>query len=306
MNIDVDEKKQELSNQILEKKEPSNCNKRINKFIKFPTLTYEKLIRIVFLVGGTVFMLINCYTGMLISRFFPQCLDDMTHITTSKINDFFLRNSVFNIILKFVFSFIIDLLIIYTLIVWSLYGTNVRLLSSGISYMILNVLVRFIHIQKQPEKSAFTMNHIFSFFINYNISTYSFYSVFAGLIIICAFEWKRDNNQIMFWIFIVIFILECFIVIIMQGNYFHELFTGGFAGHYLFMMNEKVLEFIFGKEYLKMTTDEDDNNSEQTKTSSSLEIKMNEIGSLNSETEDNVNETKDNDSDKEIKDNANE
>ena len=36
----------------------------------------------------------------------------------------------------------------------------------------------------------------------------------------------------------------------MRGNYTHEIFTGCIFGHYFFMMNEKVLELIFGKEYL--------------------------------------------------------
>ena len=39
-------------------------------------------------------------------------------------------------------------------------------------------------------------------------------------------------------------------LIFMRGNYAHEIFTGCIFGHYFFMMNEKVLELIFGKEYL--------------------------------------------------------
>ena len=38
----------------------------------------------------------------------------------------------------------------------------------------------------------------------------------------------------------------------MQGNYFHEIFTAGVLGHYLFIINEKILELIYGEEYLSI------------------------------------------------------
>lgn len=266
MNIEQ-EKNEVLSTQILDKKEPSQCNKKINKYVKFPTMTIEKIIRAIILIGGTIFMIISCFTGVSYSRYDVDCLNDLTQIYTSTINDFFLKSETFNIVLKFIFSLIIDLLIIYTLLVWSLFSRNVRLLSTGISYMILNILMRFAHIQKQPENSAFTMNHIFSIFVNYQISTYSFYSVVAGLLVICAFEWRRNNNQKMFWIILVTFFLESFIMISMKGNYFHEIFSGGIIGHYLFMMNEKILTLIFGEEYLSLNIESNKGKINQSITS---------------------------------------
>jgi hypothetical protein len=255
--MNIEEKNEELSNQMIKGKGPSNCNKKINNYFKFPTMTIEKIIRLVMLLIGTIVMLINCFTGIAISMFTPDCLEDMSHNYTSSINNFFYESDVFNMVLKFISSLVVDILIIYTLIVWSLYSTNIRLLTTGVSYMLFNFLVRFIHIQRQPEKVAFTMNHLFSIFINYQITTYSFYSVFAGLMIICAFEWKRNNNKTMFWIIIISFICESLIIIVMHGNYFHEIFSGGLIGHYLFMMNEKVLSLMFGKEYIGEEEDSD-------------------------------------------------
>ena len=62
-------------------------------------------------------------------------------------------------------------------------------------------------------------------FINYNKSNYSFYPMSIGLIIICGFEWKRNNNDIYFYFFIFLSISESLILIVMQGNYLHEIFT---------------------------------------------------------------------------------
>ena len=137
-----------------------------------------------------------------------------------------------------------------TLIVWSLFGTNIRLMSSGCTYFIVNLLIRFLHIQKQPTESAFTRSHIFSFFVNYQDSTYSFYSVTLGIFLICTLEWKRNKVTYMFWTMNAILIIYIIFLIFMRGNYFHEIFTAVIFGHYFFIVNEKILEMIYGKKYL--------------------------------------------------------
>ena len=241
-----------------QQKEPSKCNQFMNRFMKFPEMTIEKIIRAVILIGGTIFMIISCFTGAAYSRYNVECLDDMSHIYTSSINDFFYDSKIFNLVLKFIISLLIDLVIIYTLIVWSLYSSNIRLLSSGISYMIINCLVRFLHIQKQPEKSAYTMNHLFSIFVNYQITTYSFYSTIVGILVICAYEWRRNDNYVMFWIIFSLLFIECIILDVMQGNYMHEIFTAFVFGHYLFIINENILILIYGEEYLKINNDNED------------------------------------------------
>ena len=255
MEEKIDDSSENIQRQ---QKEPSKCNQFINRFMKFPEMTIEKIIRAVILIGGTIFMIISCFTGAAYSRYNVDCLDDMSHIYTSSINDFFYDAKIFNLILKFIISLLIDLIIIYTLIIWSLYSSNIRLLSSGISYMIINYLVRFLHIQKQPEKSAYTVNHIFSIFVNYQITTYSFYSIIIGILVICAYEWRRNDNYIMFWIILGLLFIESIILIVMQGNYFHEIFTAFVFGHYLFIINENILIIIYGEKYLSTDNEIDD------------------------------------------------
>ena len=229
----------------------SECNKKINKYIRFPTLTWEKIIKLIIVTCGTGFMIVTFFTGLGYSRHDVDCYDDMPYYYTESIHNYFYEHEGFCLALKFIISFLIDLLIIYTLIVWSLFGTNVRLISSGCTFFIVNLLCRFLHIQIQPEKSAFTRSHIFSFFVNYQVSTYSFFSVTLGIYIICALEWKRNNARCMYWIMMVIYFIYIIFLIVMRGNYIHEIFTGVVFGHYFFMINEKVLEMIYGKEYVK-------------------------------------------------------
>ena len=275
------------------KKEPSKCNQFMNKFMKFPEMTIEKIIRAVILIGGTIFMIISCFTGAAYSRYNVECLDDMSHIYTSSINDFFYDAKIFNLILKFIISLLIDLIIIYTLIVWSLYSSNIRLLSSGISYMIINYLVRFLHIQKQPEKSAYTVNHIFSIFVNYQITTYSFYSTMIGILVICAYEWRRNDNYIMFWIIFGLLFIECIILIVMQGNYLHEIFTAFVFGHYLFLINENILILIYGEKYL--STDNDIEDMTIRMNSSNVNTDISERNTTDNEKNNNDNEKNNND-----------
>ena len=229
-----------------------NNNNKSKKFIRLPRFTIEKIIRLSILAIGTVYMIINYFFGQAISHYNPYCLDDMSHNMTSSINDYLYTHTIFNYILKAIFSILIDISIIYTLIVWSLFSNNIRLLSTGASYTLFNILVRFIHKTVQPDNAAFTENHFFSIFVNYQVTTYSFFSLVLGLIVICAFEWKRNYNELFFWYFILLFLSESIIMIIMQGHFFHEIFTAWVLGHYLFIMNEKLLCWIYGKDYLKL------------------------------------------------------
>ena len=234
-----------------QEKQPSQCNQKINRYIPFPTLTIEKIIKIIICVGGTAFMIVAFFTGIAYSRHEINCIDDMPQYYTEKVHTYFYEHEKFALALKFIVSFLIDLFIIYTLIVWSLFGTNIRLISSGCTYIVVNLLIRFLHIQRQPKESAFTRSHIFSFFVNYQVSTYSFYSVTLGILLICAFEWKRNNVAYMFWIMLGILIIDVIFLVLMRGNYWHEIFTAIVFAHYFFIINEKVLEMIKGKEYLR-------------------------------------------------------
>jgi hypothetical protein len=250
MKMEDNKEEQFSSENQVQEKQPSQCNQKINRYIPFPTLTIEKIIKLIICVGGTAFMIVAFFTGIAYSRHDINCMQDMPHYYTEKVNKYFYEHEKFALALKFILSFLIDIFIIYTLIVWSLFGTNVRLISSGCTYFVVNLLIRFLHIQIQPKESAFTQSHIFSFFVNYQVSTYSFFSVTLGIFAICALEWRRNNVGYMFWTMFGILIVYIMILIFMRGNYTHEIFTGCIFGHYFFMMNEKVLELIFGKEYL--------------------------------------------------------
>ena len=223
--------------------------------IRIPKLNNDKIIRIIVLIGTTIYMIINCFYGQASVHHKVSCIEDMTHYLTQRINTFFITNPKYNFTLKLFFSILIDLSIIYTLIIWSLYSTNIRLLSTGISFMTFNIMCRFIHIQIQPSNSSYYEKHFFSIFINYQKTSYSFFPTIIGLLLICAFEWKRNNNDYVFIYFIFLFLSESIILIVMQGNYFHEIFTSAITGHYFFIINESILRVCFGENYLNNQID---------------------------------------------------
>ena len=123
------------------------------------------------------------------------------------------------------------------------------------------------------------MHKIFSIFINYNKTSYSFYPMGIGLLIICGFEWKRNNNNIYFYFFIFLFFSESFILIVMKGNYLHEIFTSGLTGHYFFIINENILKTCFGENYLNNMniTDIDDKKIELNANKNKLKNKAQKI-----------------------------
>ena len=225
-----------------------------NQWIKIPKLSIEKKIRIVLFIFITIFMIINCFYGQTYAHYKVSCIEDRAQNLTKKVNNYFLKHPKANLSLKLFFSVLIDLSVIYTLIVWSIFSTNIRLLTTGISHIILNILCRFIHVQVQPENAAFIKNFFVSIFVNYKSTTYTFYPLMPGILIICAFEWKRNNQILFFSFFIFLFLEESFILLALQGNYFHEIFSSALVGHYLIFINEEILTKIYGDEYLNSNT----------------------------------------------------
>ena len=223
---------------------------KIKKWIQIPEINIDKKIIISIIIFIIIYMIINSFYGQASVHHNVKCIEDLSHKLTKNINNYFLIHTNYNFFIKLILSILIDLIIIYTLIVWSLYSSNIRLISSLITYIIINILIKFIHVQIQPENSSFHRHQIFSIFINYKKSNYSFYPMGIGLLIICGFEWKRNNNNIYFYFIIFLFFSESFVLIIMEGNYFHEIFTSGLTGHYFFLINENILRICFGKEYL--------------------------------------------------------
>ena len=250
----------------------------IKKWFPIPKINIEKKIRISIIILVFIYMIINGYYGQACVHYQIQCIDDISHRYTKNINNYFLAHKNINFIIKFFFSFLIDISIIYTLIVWSIYSTNIRLITSGLTYVTINILIKFIHVQIQPENSAFHMHKIFSIFINYKKSNYSFYPMGIGLLIICGFEWKRNNNNIYFYFFIFLFFSESFILIVMEGNYLHEIFTSGLTGHYFFIINENILKTYFGENYLIFNkTDNNDEKVELNNDENKLKTKAQKI-----------------------------
>ena len=67
----------------------SECNKKINKYIRFPTLTWEKIIKLIIVTGGTGFMIVTFFTGLGYSRHDIDCYDDMPYYYTESIHNYF-------------------------------------------------------------------------------------------------------------------------------------------------------------------------------------------------------------------------
>ena len=85
-----DNKEEHLSNEN-EPKEASECNKKINKYIRFPTLTWEKILKLVIVFFGTIFMIVAFFTGIAYSRHDIDCLEDMPYHYTESIHNFFMN-----------------------------------------------------------------------------------------------------------------------------------------------------------------------------------------------------------------------
>ena len=119
----------------------------IKKWFQFPEINIDKKIRISLITFVAIYMIINTFYGQASVHNNVKCFEDLTHKFTKNINNYFLIHTKYNFFIKLILSILIDLTIIYTLIVWSIYSSNIRFISSFISYIIINILIKFIYIK---------------------------------------------------------------------------------------------------------------------------------------------------------------
>ena len=216
--------------------------------IQIPEITFEKKIRFIVIIIGLIGIIVNTATGFSLPKYNIDCVEDLTFNATSSINEFLRNSPKFSIFIKSLTSILFDGYIIYAFVGWSLYSKNFRFIITFIlNIIVYQILKQFWEI-RTPSDYYWNEKHLPSIFVNYNSTTKTFYACELAILITAAFEWKRLGNNIFFWIGIVLYFIEGYIMIAFRAHFIIDIFSPGFLGHYLFVLVEYYLQKILKNE----------------------------------------------------------
>ena len=216
--------------------------------IHIPEITFEKKIRFLVVIIGLVGVIINTVTGITLPKYNIDCVEDLTFNATSKVNEFLRNSPNFSIFIKSLTSILFDSYIIYAFIGWILYSKNFRFIITFILNIIVYQIIKQFWEIRTPSDYYWNEKHFPSIFVNYNSTTKTFYACELAILITAAFEWKRLGNNIFFWIGIVLYFIEGYIMIAFRAHFIIDIFSPGFLGHYLFVLVEYYLQKILKNE----------------------------------------------------------
>ena len=216
--------------------------------IQIPTITFEKKIRFIVIIIGLIGIIVNTATGFSLPKYNIDCVEDLTFNATSKVNEFLRNSPNFSIFIKSLTSILFDSYIIYAFIGWILYSKNFRFIITFILNIIVYQIIKQFWEIRTPSDYYWNEKHLPSIFVNYNSTTKTFYACELAILITAAFEWKRLGNNIFFWIGIVLYFIEGYIMIAFRAHFIIDIFSPGFLGHYLFVLVEYYLQKILKNE----------------------------------------------------------
>ena len=216
--------------------------------IHIPEITFEKKIRFLVVIIGLVGVIINTVTGFTLPKYDIDCVEDLTFNATSKVNEFLRNSPNFSIFIKSLTSILFDAYIIYAFVGWILYSKNFRFIITFILNIIVYQIIKQFWEIRTPSDYYWSEKHFPSIFVNYNSTTKTFYACELAILITAAFEWKRLGNNIFFWIGIVLYFIEGYIMIAFRAHFIIDIFSPGFLGHYLFVLVEYYLQKILKNE----------------------------------------------------------
>ena len=216
--------------------------------IQIPTITFEKKIRFIVIIIGLIGIIVNTATGFSLPKYNIDCVEDMTFNVTSNVNGFLRNSPNFSTFIKSFTSILFDGYIIYAFVGWILYSKNFRFIITFILNIIVYQIIKQFWEIRTPSDYYWNEKHLPSIFVNYNSTTKTFYACELAILITAAFEWKRLGNNIFFWIGIVLYFIEGYIMIAFRAHFIIDIFSPGFLGHYLFVLVEYYLQKILKNE----------------------------------------------------------
>jgi len=174
----------------------------------------------------------------------PACIVDFVQNWFSGVNEFILNNAAWRNALQIICSAFMDLMFLGTGAFWITRGSSSRLVVTTIIFYLVRAVVQSLWWSPFPEGFTWYDPGLPSLVVPYGKGSDFFFSGHIGFVVICATEWKRYGNKLMFTILTVGGVYTAFILLVYHVHYFIDLFTGAFFAHWVFLMVDSNKEAI--------------------------------------------------------------
>jgi hypothetical protein len=168
----------------------------------------------------------------------PPCVVDKIMDFFQFVNDFIIHNPVWRNTLQIACSVFMDLMFLATGALWILRGTSSRVVMTILVFYVVRAITQALWLSPFPANGEYWWYDpgLPSLVVPYGKGSDFFFSGHVGFVTICALEWKKYGNKIMFWILTVGGAYTAFILLVYHVHYSIDLFVGFTFAHYTYML----------------------------------------------------------------------
>ena len=212
---------------------------------------YRYIIFTTFKCSFGILFLFSNYFNELVTKepgdgFF--CIYDWTHIATANINKYLLNNLTTMYILIVSSTILIYFLLFYVFIHWIIKGKSWRFPFALMIYFILRFIVQWSIRMMNPnggiDKDLQTISPFVFLFSNTTKFNDYFFSFSVGLPILCAQEFFKEKNYVLFGLCFLSSLFELLIMVFTRGNYIIDLVSGIVFAHYVYMLVDEYIHYL--------------------------------------------------------------
>jgi len=179
----------------------------------------------------------------------PPCVVDKLMDLFQWVNDaivvnkdnYILRNT-----LQIICSVFMDVMFLSTGALWIFRGTSSRVVMTILTFYVTRAIIQGIWHSPFPKDGEYWWYDpgLPSLVVPYGKGSDFFFSGHVGFVTICALEWKKYGNKLMFWLLTAGGIYTAFILLVYHVHYSIDLFVGVTFAHYTFIMIDHFKEPI--------------------------------------------------------------
>jgi PAP2 superfamily C-terminal len=148
--------------------------------------------------------------------------------------------------MQIICSLFMDIVYLTTAGYWVLCSHTSRLILTLIVFYGVRMLIQKVWYSPFPAGFWWYDPGFPSLVVPYGRGSDFFFSGHMGFLVICICEWRKNDQYLIAWIYVIGAIYTCFILLAYQVHYSIDIFTGIFFAHYVFIFFDTYKEKIDG------------------------------------------------------------
>lgn len=189
-------------------------------------------------VFGT-FLILNGIFGIVMPRN-PNidCVDDKLMTLTDSFNSFFANNNAGRHALIIIGSLSVDIVFVFTVLYWVLFGKSWRLMVTYLMFSIVKVFSQAVFQFELPDGYIWDDPGFPSLLVNYQKAPVFFYSSYVGVPVICGLEWRKNGCLFFMVVCFAVACFESFTVFVTRVHFSIDIISGIVFAHYFYILSD--------------------------------------------------------------------